>query len=86
MEWTYCERQWHGLTVSADGMASRISCERRWHGLTVSDLMARPHEYLFLIPQSIIISTPAYLLTENSDCRPKFSACLGGGGGGGVGV
>ena len=43
---------------------------------------AWPHKYFPPIPQSILISTPTYLLPDSYDCRPEFSARLGGGGGG----
>ena len=50
-------------------------------GLTVSAFIEWPHEYIFLIPQSVVLSMPTYLLPYSSDRRPEFSAHLGGGGG-----
>ena len=67
MEWPHCER--------LNGMATPISCERL-DGID-SQIYFHPSS------QSIVPSTPTYLLPDSSDRRPTFSACLGGGGGGG---
>ena len=51
-------------------------------GLTVSTFMAWPHKYFIPISQSIVPSTPTYLLPDRSVRRPEFSSRLGGRGGG----
>ena len=63
MAWPHCER--------LDDMTSQISCE---HFNVIASQI-----YFFLSPQSIVPSTPNYIVLDTSDGRPAFSACIGGG-------
>ena len=80
MAWPYRERLWHGLTNILLAPIAWPHYARQWNGRTVSAAMAWSHEYLFPIPQSIVLSKPTYLLPDSSDRRPKFLPVLVGGG------
>ena len=82
MAWPYCKR-----LVSLphcerlNGMDSLIFCEAMMAWPHCERLNGMPSQIYFPPSyQSIIPSTPTYLLPNSSDRSPAFSICLGGGG------